>query len=268
LLTAIAAQVSEDPALESLTAALQQLVLLWESREPLEAHRLAEIPLLIGAAYERACYLLNNLAGTPAEAANETLQALITLRDLLRSPALGGRALDAPLFYEPLAKLPSQANCPALLAGGAAGLLFGDGRIPESELIKLLAGSLNASSARAGDQTAFLIGLLRACRELAWRLPALAEAVEKLLEAWSEEEFIARIPHLRLAFADLTPREAGQVAAVVAQLHGGEQPGPLHSTEISEAEALAAIRLDAAVKKALREDGLGSWIDPLTTART
>jgi len=268
LLTAIAAQVSEDPALESLTAALQQLVLLWESREPLEAHRLAEIPLLIGAAYERACYLLNNLAGTPAEAANETLQALITLRDLLRSPAVGGRALDAPLFYEPLAKLPSQANCPALLAGGAAGLLFGDGRIPESELIKLLAGSLNASSARAGDQTAFLIGLLRACRELAWRLPALAEAVEKLLEAWSEEEFIARIPHLRLAFADLTPREAGQVAAVVAQLHGGEQPGPLHSTEISEAEALAAIRLDAAVKKALREDGLGSWIDPLTTART
>ena len=47
-------------------------------------------------------------------------------------------------------------------------------------------------------------------------MPALAEAVEKLLATWSEEEFIERIPHLRLAFADLTPREA-EVLAWVAQ---------------------------------------------------
>jgi hypothetical protein len=150
--------------------------------------------------------------------------------------------------------------------GGVAGLLFGDGRIAESELIKLLAGSLNASSALAGDQTAFLIGLLRACRELAWRLPALAEAVEKLLAAWSEEEFIERIPHLRMAFADLTPREADQVAAVVAQLHGGEKIGHLHRPEVGEEEMLAAVRVNAAVKKALHEDGLGSWIEAAASA--
>jgi hypothetical protein len=157
----------------------------------------------------------------------------------------------------------AQPKCPALLVGGVTGLLFGDGRINEVELIKLLAGSLNASSTQAGDQTGFLIGLLRACRELAWRLPALAEAVEKLLTGWSEEEFIERIPHLRMAFADLTPREADQVATVVAQLHGGEQIGSLHRPELSEAEALAVVRLDALVKKALHEDGLGSWIETL-----
>ncbi len=150
--------------------------------------------------------------------------------------------------------------------GGVTGLLFGDGRIPESELLKLLAGSLNAASAQAGDQTAFLIGLLRACRELAWRLPALAEAVEKLLAAWSEEEFIERIPHLRMAFADLTPREADQVAAVVAQLHGGEKVGSLHRPEISEAEMLAAVRVNALVTKALQEDGLRSWVEFATSA--
>jgi hypothetical protein len=266
LLTLIAAQVNEDPALASLTSALNQLVLLWESREPLEAHRLAEIPVLISAAYERACYLLQNLSETPVEAGNETLQSLIALRDLLRSRALGDHALDASLFYEPLTKVLTQPKCPALLVGGVAGLLFGDGRILESELIKLLAGSLNASSSWAGDQTAFLIGLLRACRELAWRLPALAEAVEKLLATWSEEEFIERIPHLRLAFADLTPREADQVAAVVAQLHGGEKIGPLHRPEISEGEMLAAVRVNSAVKKALDEDGLGSWIEAVASA--
>ena len=266
LLSVIAGQVTEDPALASLTAALNQLVLLWESREPLEAHRLAEIPRLIGAIYERACYLLHNLAGTPPEAANETLRSLITLRDMLRSRAMASHALDAALFYEPLAGLLKQPKCPALLVGGVTGLLFGDGRIPESELLKLLAGSLNAASAQAGEQTAFLIGLLRACRELAWRMPALAEAVEKLLAAWSEEEFIERIPHLRMAFADLTPREADQVAAVVAQLHGGEKIGSLHRPEMSEAEMLAAVRLNALVKKALQQDGLGSWVELAASA--
>jgi hypothetical protein len=267
LLQLIAAQVNEDPALTSLTSALNQLVLLWESREPLEAHRLAEIPQLIRTSYERACYLLNSLADTAVEAANETLQSLIALRDLLRSRAVGEHALDASLFYEPIAKVLGQPKCPALLVGGVTGLLFGDGRITEADLIKFLAGSLNASSAQAGDQMAFLIGLLRACRELAWRMPALAEAVEKLLATWSEEEFIERIPHLRMAFADLTPREADQVATVVAQLHGGEKIGSLHRPEMSEAEMLAAVRLNALVEKALNEDGLGSWIQAAAVAR-
>ncbi len=267
LLALIGAQVNEDPSLTSLSTALNQLVLLWESREPLEANHLIEIPVLIRGAFERACYLLHNLADTPAEAANETLGSLIGLRDLLRSSAAGGQGLDQALFYEPLAREFLQPKCPALLTGGVAGLLHGDGRLGEGELLKLLAGSLNAASAQAGDQTAFLIGLLRSCRELAWRQPALVGAVERLLGAWSEEEFIQRIPHLRMAFADLTPRETDQVATVVAGLHG-EKIGSLQRPEISEAEALAAIRVNAAVKQALEEDGLGSWIEPISPAQS
>ncbi len=268
LLTLIGAQVNEDPSLTSLTAALNQLVLLWESREPLEAHRLTEIPLLIRAAYERACYLLHNLATTPAEAANEILASLITIRDLLRSNAQADEPLDKALFYEPLNEVFLQPQSPALLAGGIAGLLYGDARLPEPDLFRLLAGSLNAASAQAGDQTAFLIGLLRSCRELAWRQPALVEAVEKLLAVWSEEEFTQRIPHLRMAFADLTPREADQVATVVATLHGGEKLGALHRPEISEAEAMTALRINATVMKALQEDGLGFWMEPVVAARS
>ena len=266
LLALIGAQVNEDPSLGSLTTALNQLVLLWESREPLEAHRLSEIPVLIREAYQRACYLLHNLADTPVEAANEILDSLIILRDLLRSSAGGEQTLDQSLFYEPLDKVLLQPKCPALLTGGIAGLLYGDARLPEPDLFKLLAGSLNAASANAGDQTGFLIGLLRSCRELAWRQPALVEAVEKLLGAWSEEEFIQRIPHLRMAFADLTPREADQVATVVSTLHGGKKIEALHRPEISEAEAVMAVRINAAVAQALEEDGLGFWIEPVVQA--
>jgi hypothetical protein len=267
LLALIGAQVNEDPSLTSLTTALNQLVLLWESREPLEAHRLTEIPLLIRTAYERACYLLHNLATTPVEVADELLSSLITIRDLLRSNAAADQTLDKGLFYGPLNQVFLQPQCPALLAGGIAGLLYGDARLSEPDLIKLLAGSLNAASVLARDQTAFLIGLLRSCRELAWRQPALVEAVEKLLSAWSEEEFVQRIPHLRMAFADLTPREADQVANVVATLHGGKKIDTLHRPEISEAEAMAALRINAVVIKALQEDGLGSWMEPVAGTR-
>jgi hypothetical protein len=266
LLALIGAQVNEDPSLMSLTAALNQLVLLWESREPLEAHRLTEIPLLIRAAYERACYLLHNLVSTPAEAANEILGSLITIRDLLQSSVPADQTLDKALFYEPLERVFLQPQCPALLTGGIAGLLYGDAHLSEVGLFKLLTGSLNAASAQAGDQTAFLIGLLRSCRELAWRQPALVEAVENLLAAWSEEEFIQRIPHLRMAFADLTPREADQVATVVASLHGGKKIDALHRPEICEAEAMTALRINATVIKAIQEDGLASWIEPVVPA--
>lgn len=261
LLVLIADQVKDDPALASLTGALSELILLWESREPLEAHQLIGIPKLIGASYERACYLAGDLATTPAEAARPTLEALIVLRDLLRSGARGESSLDADLLYRPLAKLLSEPNCPALLVGGAAGLLFGEGRLGEAELLRLMTGSLNASTAGSESQIGFLIGLLRACRELAWRLPALAEAVDKLLASWSEEEFLEKIPNLRLAFSDLTPREVDQVAEVVGGLHQGTKIGSLHHPDLGAEEMLAAARVNALVTKALLEDGLADWGD-------
>lgn len=262
LVTLIAQQVAEDPAFASLTGALSQLMLLWESREPLEAHRLVEIPRLARAAFERACYLLHQLAGTPEDAADETLAALAHLRELLASSLAAEDALDTGLFWEPLARLAEQSHGPALLLGGVNGLLAANDRLPEAELLRRVAGALDAATVEASGRIGFLIGLLRTCRELAWRQPALADAVDRLLAAWSDEDFIAKLPHLRLAFASLTPRETDQVARVVAQLQGGEPLGLLPPRgDVSEGDLLAALRLDAAAKQALRDDGLGAWLE-------
>jgi len=261
----IAAQIGEDPDFKSLATSLNQLILLWESREPLEAHQLPEIPDLIKSAYDRACYLLHDLVNTPAEAAHDTLQAVIVVREILHTKAACDEALDPALFFEPLRAQLLDPKAPALLAGGAAGILHSADRLDETELLQMLSGFLNSAAVQPGGQMEFLIGLLRTCRELAWRQPALVETVEKLMAAWSEEEFIERLPHLRLAFADLTPRETDQVAGVVAELQGGQKLGHLARPEISEAEMMAALRLNAAVKKALELDGLGDWIKPPET---
>jgi len=189
------------------------------------------------------------------------LQALIVVRDVLRTEA-AGELLDSMLYFEPLLALVREPKAPALLAGGAAGLLRSADRMDENELLKILSGYLNSATAQAGDQIGFLIGLLRTCRELAWRQPALTEAIERLLAGWGEDEFIERLPHLRLAFADLTPRETDQVADVVAQLHGGQKLGTLTRPELSEGEMIAALRLNATVQRALEQDGLSDWLQP------
>jgi hypothetical protein len=202
----IAAQIAEDPNFESLAGSLNQLILLWESREPLEAHQLAEIPVLIKSTYDRACYLLHDLSGTPEDAAASVLAALVVIRDVLHTKAATAKHLDPDLYFSPLNDWVSQPKTPAVLAGGAAGILHGADRISETALLQVLSGFLNSAAVQPGDQMAFLIGLLRTCRELAWQQPALVRAVENLLGVWSEQEFIERLPHLRLACADLTPR--------------------------------------------------------------
>jgi hypothetical protein len=93
----------------------------------------------------------------------------------------------------------------------------------------------------------------------------LQEAVESLFTQWDEAEFLHRLPHLRLAWSDLTPRETDQVAAQVAQRHGVEQRILTSTSSFSEAEAMHALDVFARVESALQEDGLASWLEPATS---
>ena len=65
---------------------------------------------------------------------------------------------------------------------------------------------------------AFLRGLLQTAREAAWQQPALLGVLDKLLREWDEEAFVASLPELRLAFAEMTPKETDRIAA------GGGRP--------------------------------------------
>ena len=111
-------------------------------------------------------------------------------------------------------------------------------------------------------QVDFLAGLLKTARELAWREPRLLAAVESLFTQWDEAEFLHRLPHLRLAWSDLTPRETDQVAAQVAERHGVEKHTLTGPSSFSEPEVLHALSVFARVESALQEDGLASWLEP------
>jgi hypothetical protein len=257
---AIAERLVEDPSVVSVAVALRHLVMLWESREPLEAHAIREIPVLIRAAYQRACQLMGTLADTPEDAAADVLGALMELREVTSSEMGQRVGLDAEVFLGLLESARMNPRCPALLLGGVAGILHGAERLADDGLMRLLSGALGAVAVNPGDQTAFLTGLLRTARELAWQMPGLAESVDRLLAGWTEDEFLERLPHLRLAFAELTPRETDRVAKVVSGLHGGEAVPWLGVGGLDAADAVTFARIESELVRVMTADGLGDWV--------
>lgn len=257
---AISERLAEDPSVVSVASALRQLVLLWESREPLEAQAVPEIPVLIGAACQRACQLLGTLADTAEDSAGEVLEALMELR-MLTSGGMGQRVgLDPELFLGLLESARTHPGCPPLLLGGIVGILHGAERLTEAELMRMLSGALGAVAVDPGDQTAFLTGLLRTARELAWQLPGLAESVDRLFAGWTDDEFLDRLPHLRLAFAGLTPRETDRVAKVVSGLHGDAVLRWQDAGSLNAEDAVAFARMESELARVMAADGLGDWV--------
>lgn len=260
LVDLIQKQVEADPSFVSVVQAATQLQLLWESREPLEAHRLPQIPETQVRALRRACYLLPNLSSTPDQEAEVTLESLQQLQELIsRENAQAGAQVSADLFWEPLRAWLTLSGASPLLTGGAAGLLYRAGLTDEAETLRCLVGHLRSTTTQPESRLGFLVGLLRTARELAWQAPALSRAVGELLEHWSDDEFHRLLPQLRLAFSVLTPAETDQVAGVVVPAQGEGSRLDWYRPDLAEADLVSGRQLRRAVEQALRQDGLEAW---------
>ena len=253
----LARSIAADAAFESVTAAAATLGLLWESREPLEARKLEDLLALLQAAFERAIFLGHGLHGLAGDGA-ATLQALSRLRELLASAS--GSALDAELYWALVRQLAASHDA-ALVRGAATGLAYTSGRIDETALGTALAGHLNSLLAPA-EAVAFLRGLLGTAREASWQLASLLEVLDTLLASWDEETFVALLPEMRLAFAELTPKETDRVAQSVASLHGGNDLGTLVHAGVSAPEVQANLALGRRLHETLAADGLADWDSP------
>src|SRR5262249_5952568 len=235
LLQLIAARINEEPSFIEAVGAANQLLLLWQSREPLQAHSLKEVPELLRASYLRACYLVPSLEKCPEEELTGALDSLSAMRELLASSSPG--LLDSDLFWQAISEVLGSKNHShppfSTICGAIAGLLYSVGRMEQQVLDELVVGHLVGipdSQRRVG----FFRGLLKTCREAAWQNLPLIHALDEIIGAWEESEFISALPSLRLALADLTPRETDKVAALVASLHGHTKLGGLMEGQVTE----------------------------------
>jgi hypothetical protein len=244
---------TEDPSFVSLVGGLTQIELLGKSREPLEATHLTTLPELAMAAYQRACYLAADLVNCPDELVDQAVRALRALRESCgpQSP------FDPELLYLALRTIiaaPPDMGQTAII-GAAAGILYGEGRLAEADLVTLALGFLGGTSADPRRGAGFIRGLLATAREVAWQIAGVVQALDARFGGWDEESFLGVLPELRLAFADLTPREIARVADSVAALHDTELTG-LVRYDLSEDDAKLAMQLTKLVRASLAADGL------------
>ena len=150
--------VAEDGSFVSLVRAIEQILVLHVSREPLEAHHLAGIVELAGAAYARACYLVPGLAGMAEADEKDVLDALNALQQAALT--LGDDHDRRALRHGRLRELMAAPGCPAVLRGAAAGLLFGDGELDPDALVERFRGHLLSARDGKHEGPAFLRGLL------------------------------------------------------------------------------------------------------------
>lgn len=263
---AVTAAIADDPDIATVGEALAQLFLLWKTRTLLGVVDRPEIEQLIGAAYRRALVLADDVQNVHEDNQPTVLKALVTLRQVVVSASRETRAIDPDLFDQVVDRALDKP-LPPLLAGAMIALGHRCGRIETEEVARRMKGHLGSATRGAEDCVAALRGFVSVSPELLIRLPELMHGVDDVIQQLPDDQFIAALPHLRLAFSALNPRETDALAAVItgrydaagAELQAGQPIGA------SEVQVIAGLALDRKLIEMLTADGLQPWtLEPWT----
>jgi len=247
--------VTRDPDLASVAEALRDLVALWRNRTALGFDDGSAIEALIGTAWRRALFLLPGLVDAGEDRIAPTLAAMAVLREVVGLAGDALPVLDPVLFDEAIAQL-LDADLDPALAGAVAALALLAGRLDDDAFAARLSGELRGAYTEAARRIAWLRGVIAISRELLVRVPALIDTADAILGALGDEEFLDLLPHLRIAFAQLDPREIDRLAFVVAGRHGADAATLVAAHAIPPADYEANLRADRAVAALLLADGL------------
>jgi hypothetical protein len=262
--------IAEDPRLPCVSDGLTQLELLQRSLEPLGAQHLVALPRLMQAAYHRCCRLIEDIATCSDDLITPIVESLKSLREILssevspRDPASGeklrvrGSYFDTELFHQALRRVVTHPadQSQSVIVGAASGVLYGDGVFSTSDLLAVAAGYLGGSLGDPRKSCGIVRGLLATAREIAWHVREILEALDAQFSGWDEQTFLHVLPDLRLAFAELTPREIANVAEKVATLYGKTDLGELVHMDLTDQDVQFALQLNAKVRRSLMADGL------------
>lgn len=211
----------------SLVEALAGLTMLEEQNRLYQTE--FEFKGLIGSAGDRIIFLLPLMSGLKEEDVPSAMTALKTLYQLLQREDYKEKQ---ELFYEALKKL-LQEEVPAALEGCIRGILYGSGRSEVSEIERVCYGYMAGTHEKLMLGAKLLRGLFFTARDLVFVGEAFIRMIDSFLEKLSEEDFMAVLPELRMAFCYFTPREIDEIAKKAAIHHGIEGKELLALQEVS-----------------------------------
>jgi hypothetical protein len=172
---------------------------------------------------------------------------------------LGDSPQRRQLRSDALRQLGYAAQGNVAVRGAALGLLFGDGQVDSPALAAAFRGHLLGGGMDGSGGADFLRGLLRTARSAIWQVSDIIADLHQVLGQMSEEQFIRQLPLLRLALADLTPRETDVVAKAVAAHAGVKKLEPASSRVFSSSDLALAVSVEVQIRKSLANDGLAMW---------
>jgi Family of unknown function (DUF5682) len=257
-LRTLGADIQAHADFTAVAQALRRLYSMARSAGPLGAPPELDLNGVAVAAYLRLVYLCDELSSTASDAAAERVEALRLMTELLNEDEAG--VFDRALFDDAIDRV-ADANPPPEILGAVLAICVHSGRRGPDDLRAALGGQLSGSVVREEDRVAILRGMLHAVPQLLWRSPGVLEVIDNFLGAIDEEAFLALLPHLRLAFAALNPREVDQVAERLASLHGGKASAfaAAHHA-LSQRDLDRGLAIEQGIRASIAADGLGEWL--------
>jgi len=226
-----------------------------------------ELGQVIGLAYVRGVWLLEQVSGQNADASvfESLIRAVVALRDAARraalAPANGKAHLDPELLVaacQRVSQSVSQADgAPPSVRGACLGSLWSLGRLDDGKAAAVAGVRRLGLASQVGD---FLAGLFALARDQTVQGDDVLRVVDEVLAALGEHDFLAALPSLRLAFAWFPPRERATIAERIAALHGHARE-VAHDLMTLEDEPLLIARggqLDSEVEALIGRYALGA----------
>jgi hypothetical protein len=234
-----------------VAAALRHILYLHRYDRVLAAREPAERPLdlqpLVIEAWRRGLWLLE-AAGRAMTGADATIQGVALLVECLEACP---EALSREDLLETLHRTAADPAQMPVVRGAATGALWTLGAVPDEEVLHGVAAF--SDPARLGD---YLLGLFALARESVQRQRELLRALDQVLLAYDDDEFLEAVPSLRLAFTYFTPREKHHLSLTLLKLVGAalnEVPAPL---VVDAATAARAMAFESRLFEAARRFGL------------
>ncbi len=130
------------------------------------------------------------------------------------------------------------------LHGAVLGLLYGADPHWKSDIDKTVRGYLQGTRGMMLRSAAFLQGLFSSARDLLLTDEGFQRQIDGLLCELSNEDFVALLPELRLAFSYFVPMETDRIARRAAAMHGAA-PSALRRDAVDPADYARAEAVDA-----------------------
>lgn len=253
----VARRIQREDRFDHAAETVGQLSLLQQMPGPFATEKPAALSMLLCAAYERACLLMDNFPSLHAEQAETALRQTHLLLSALAADS-GGCPLDSDRFWNACSTLTRSggSGLDPLLLGGLLGWRWRNQPQIGPEVTRLL----RVQDAEQGGFSRFLCGLLQTRRELTWLDEPLMRALTEILQTWDDALFTRNLPGLRLAFADLTPSETDQAAKLIARVLGGNHGIAWHMPAIEESLATRCMDFAAHLETVLAEEHLEHFL--------